>query len=69
MIADVRPLATAIARNVPVTTPDASYNTLFNRGLLATALHVDAAKGGIIAGFHNGAYPYCWPRDAVLPSR
>jgi len=54
-----------------LTSPDANYNKLFNRGLLATALHVDGGKpgatagGAIIAGFHNGAYPYCWPRDAV----
>jgi GH15 family glucan-1,4-alpha-glucosidase len=48
-----------------VDTPDDSYDTLFSRGLLATALHVDGVNGGIIAGFHNGAYPYVWPRDAV----
>lgn len=48
-----------------VTTPDPAYNALMNRGLLATALHCDAVNGGVIAGFHNGAYPYVWPRDAV----
>jgi GH15 family glucan-1,4-alpha-glucosidase len=51
--------------NTTVSTPDASVNEVFKRGLLATALHVDGVNGGIIAGFHNGAYPYVWPRDAV----
>ncbi len=46
-------------------TPDANYNRLFKRGLLCTALHCDGFNGGVIAGFHNGAYPYVWPRDAV----
>lgn len=54
-----------LASGVTVTTPDASINELFNRGLLGTALHVDAPSGSVIAGFHNGAYPYVWPRDAV----
>ncbi len=48
-----------------VDTPDDRYDALMERGLLATALHVDAVNGGVIAGFHNGAYPYVWPRDAV----
>ena len=48
-----------------IDTPDENYDRLFRRGLLATALHVDGPKGGVIAGFHNGAYPYVWPRDAV----
>ncbi len=46
-------------------TPDAALNTMMDRGLLCTALHVDGFNGGVIAGFHNGAYPYVWPRDAV----
>ncbi len=46
-------------------TPDAAINKLMDRGLLATALHCDGVNGGVIAGFHNGAYPYVWPRDAV----
>jgi hypothetical protein len=46
-------------------TPDANVNKLMDRGLLCTALHVDGFNGGVIAGFHNGAYPYVWPRDAV----
>lgn len=50
---------------VTVDTPDPVYDALMNRGLLATALHADGASGAIIAGFHNGAYPFCWPRDAV----
>jgi hypothetical protein len=48
-----------------VDTPDDSYDELFRRGLLCTALHLDGASGAMIAGFHNGAYPYAWPRDAV----
>jgi len=48
-----------------VDTPDNDYDALMKRGLLATALHVDGVNGGVIAGFHNGAYPYVWPRDAV----
>lgn len=46
-----------------ITTPDARLNTLFKRGILGTMLHFDEAKGGLIAGFRNGAYPYVWPRD------
>ena len=52
-----------LASGVGVTTPDARINTLFNRGLLGTMLHFDEKKGGLIAGFRNGAYPYVWPRD------
>ena len=50
---------------VTVDTPDEIYDWLFERSLLATALHTDTVNGGVIAGFHNGAYPYVWPRDAV----
>lgn len=50
---------------VTVDTPDADFDSLLRRGLLATALHCDGVNGGVIAGFHNGAYPYVWPRDAV----
>lgn len=38
---------------------------LFTRGLLGTMIHVDAKNGGVVAGYHNGAYPFVWPRDAV----
>lgn len=48
-----------------VDTPDDEYDRLLKRGLLATALHCDGFNGGVIAGFHNGAYPYVWPRDAA----
>ncbi len=51
--------------SLTVDTPDDRYDNLFRRSLLATALHVDGVNGGVIAGFHNGAYPYVWPRDAV----
>ena len=54
-----------LASGVTVNTPDAKYNTLFKRGLLGTALHLDAKNGGVVAGMHNGAYPFVWPRDAV----
>jgi hypothetical protein len=50
---------------VTVDTPDDDFDKLMKRGLLATALHCDGVNGGVIAGFHNGAYPYVWPRDAV----
>jgi GH15 family glucan-1,4-alpha-glucosidase len=50
---------------VSIDTPDDDYDELFERGLLATALHLDGANGGIIAGMHNGAYPFVWPRDGV----
>jgi GH15 family glucan-1,4-alpha-glucosidase len=45
--------------------PDPAYNTLFKRSLLITALHQDAVTGAILAGMHNGAYPFVWPRDGV----
>jgi hypothetical protein len=45
--------------------PDQRYTELFRRSLLATALHYDEKGGGIVAGMHNGAYPFVWPRDAV----
>ena len=54
-----------LASGVQVDTPDPAYDELFKRGLLGTALHLDDAHGGIIAGMHNGAYPYVWPRDAA----
>ncbi len=52
-----------LGQGVSVELPDARLQTLFNRGLLGTMLHFDEAKGGLIAGFRNGAYPYVWPRD------
>jgi hypothetical protein len=45
--------------------PDDRYDSLFKRSLLVGALHVDKASGAIIAGMHNGAYPFVWPRDTV----
>lgn len=54
-----------LAQGVVVDTPDDAYNETFKRGLLATALHLDGRNGGIIAGMHNGAYPFVWPRDGV----
>ena len=54
-----------LASGTTITTPDAKYNNLFKRGLLGTALHLDGKNGGVVAGMHNGAYPFVWPRDAV----
>jgi len=50
---------------VTIDTPDDNYDELFERSLLATALHLDGKNGGVVAGMHNGAYPFVWPRDAV----
>ncbi len=54
-----------LASGVTVDTPDDDYDAIFKRGLLGTALHLDGKNGGIIAGMHNGAYPFVWPRDAA----
>jgi hypothetical protein len=54
-----------LAQGVKFTSPESRYNDTYKRGLLGTALHLDGKNGGIIAGMHNGAYPYVWPRDAA----
>jgi len=54
-----------LAGGVQFTCPESAINALFKRGLLGTALHLDGKNGGIIAGMHNGAYPFVWPRDAA----
>jgi GH15 family glucan-1,4-alpha-glucosidase len=54
-----------LARGVSVDLPGSAYNRLFTRSKLVTALHIDAKTGSIIAGMHNGAYPFVWPRDGV----
>lgn len=54
-----------LAQGVRVDLPGTAYDDLFTRSKLVTALHIDAATGAIIAGMHNGAYPFCWPRDGV----
>ncbi|MCG8406393.1 MAG: hypothetical protein MI923_14435 [Phycisphaerales bacterium] len=54
-----------LAVGVTIDVPDDRYDETFRRGLLATALHLDGKNGGIIAGMHNGAYPFVWPRDAA----
>lgn len=51
------------------TLPDDRYDTTFERSLLATALRIDEKGGGVIAGMHNGAYPFVWPRDAVYAAK
>ncbi len=50
---------------VTVDLPDNAYDTLFKRSLIATAQLQDGVNGGIVAGYHNGAYYYVWPRDAM----
>lgn len=50
---------------VTIDFPGTAYDTLWKRSLLVSALHVDAASGSIIAGMHNGAYPFVWPRDGI----
>ena len=54
-----------LAQGVNVDLPGTVYDVLFTRSKLATALHIDAKTGSIIAGMHNGAYPFVWPRDGV----
>jgi GH15 family glucan-1,4-alpha-glucosidase len=54
-----------LASGLTVDTPDSRIDELYRRGLLATALHLDGKNGGVVAGMHNGAYPFVWPRDAV----
>lgn len=54
-----------LAAGTTLDCPNDLYDSLFKRGLLASMLHVDGLRGGIIAGMHNGAYPYVWPRDCV----
>ncbi len=54
-----------LADGVTIDFPDDRYDETFRRSLLATALHLDGRNGGIIAGMHNGAYPFVWPRDAA----
>ena len=54
-----------LGAGVTVDLPGSQYDNLFKRSLLVTALHIDARTGAIIAGMHNGAYPFVWPRDGV----
>ncbi len=56
---------TWLADGTTVDFPDDRFDDTFRRSLLATALHLDGKNGGIIAGMHNGAYPFVWPRDAA----
>jgi GH15 family glucan-1,4-alpha-glucosidase len=54
-----------LANGTTVDFPDDEFDRMMKRGLLATALHQDGVHGGIVAGYHNGAYYYVWPRDAM----
>lgn len=54
-----------IASGVTVDFPDDTYDRLFKRSLIVSKLHCDALSGAVIAGMHNGAYPFVWPRDGV----
>jgi GH15 family glucan-1,4-alpha-glucosidase len=57
--------ASWLAQGVRIDFPGSTYDSVFNRSKLATALHIDAKTGSIIAGMHNGAYPFVWPRDGI----
>jgi len=48
---------------VTVDLPGTDYDRLWKRKLLVSAPHQDRVTGAIIAGSHNGAYPFSWPRD------
>jgi hypothetical protein len=48
---------------VTIDLPGTDYDRLWKRQLLVSAPHQDRVTGAIIAGSHNGAYPFCWPRD------
>jgi hypothetical protein len=50
---------------VTVNFPDPNYDRLFKRSLIVSKLHCDPVSGAVIAGMHNGAYPFVWPRDGV----
>lgn len=54
-----------LQQGVMVDLPDDRYDALWRRSKLATALHIDTETGSLIAGMHNGAYPYVWPRDMM----
>ncbi len=54
-----------LANGTTVDFPNDDFDRLMKRGLLGTALHQDGVHGGIVAGYHNGAYYYVWPRDAM----
>lgn len=48
---------------VTIDFPGDYYDRLWKRQMLIAATHQDAVTGAIIAGSHNGAYYFCWPRD------
>ncbi len=50
---------------VTIDFPGDAYDRLWKRQLLIAATHQDKVTGAIIAGSHNGAYPFCWPRDGA----
>jgi alpha-glucosidase len=50
---------------VTVNFPDPTYDRLFKRSLIISKLHCDPVGGAVVAGMHNGAYPFVWPRDGV----
>jgi GH15 family glucan-1,4-alpha-glucosidase len=57
-----------LSGGVTINFPDPNYDRLFKRSLMVSKLHADPITGGIIAGMHNGAYPFVWPRDGVYAS-
>ncbi|MCG3150673.1 MAG: hypothetical protein PCFJNLEI_04164 [Verrucomicrobiae bacterium] len=52
-----------LSAGVTIDLPGTYYDRLFKRKLLISVIHQDVASGAIIAGSHNGAYPFSWPRD------
>lgn len=55
-----------IGSGVTVDLPGTDYDRLFKRQLLISAIHANKVSGAIIAGSHNGAYPFSWPRDGCF---
>ena len=54
-----------LSGGVTINFPDSTYDQLFKRSLMVSKLQADNVSGAIIAGMHNGAYPFVWPRDGV----
>lgn len=54
-----------VASGVTIDFPGTAYDALFTRSKIISKLHADPVHGGVIAGMHNGAYPFVWPRDGV----
>ena len=44
----------------------ADLDAVLRRAMLAAAMHIDADKGSVAAGYDRGLHAYAWPRDAVM---